>query len=144
FGLLPALPAGAVEFSWWPDNRHVVAAINEPLSGTHLWTLASKPYELRRLTVGSQRDNFPAMSRDGKRIAYTQEEVDFDLFEVHLDGSPLTEIRHTSPNELSPSWSPTEPEYVYETDRSGVREIWLRYATAGVDHPLDRKSTRLN
>jgi serine/threonine protein kinase/Tol biopolymer transport system component len=138
FGSLPALPAGAVEFSWWPDNRHVVAAINEPLSGTHLWTLDSESDDVRRFTVGPLRDNFPAISPDAKRIAYTQEEVDFDLFEVKLDGSRPKPIRSTSRNELSPSWSPSEPKYVYETDRSGVREIWLRHPTAGVDAPLVR------
>jgi serine/threonine protein kinase len=126
FMFLPDLPSGAFQFSWWPDSRHVVAAINDLRTGSHLWMLDVDSDNVRRFTAGPLRDNFPAVSKDGKQIAYAQEIVDFDLFEVPLDGSPLKPGLATSRNELSPSWSRTRQQYAYETDRNGRREIMMR------------------
>jgi Tol biopolymer transport system component len=128
FTSLPNLPAGAFQFSWWPDNRHVVAAINDLQTGSHLWMLDIDDANDMppQFTAGVLRDDFPAVSLDGKRIAHTQGIVDFDIYEVPLDGSKLRPALTSSRNELSPSWSQVDSQFAYETDMNGFREIRVR------------------
>lgn len=79
----------------------------------------------------------PAVSRDG-RLAYAQEETNFDLTRIALDGSVLQPLLSTSRDELDPAWSPAHAEYAYVTDRSGPLEIWRRAVDGQWDSPLVR------
>jgi Tol biopolymer transport system component len=114
-------------FDWLPDNRHVVAALERAsVQGAHLWVLNPETGQTIPLTTGAGTENTPAVSPDGRRIAYASQDVNFDLVEIPVDGSPVRPLLATSRNEMEPGWSPTNPEYAFVTDRTGRYEIWLR------------------
>jgi len=123
---LPDLPGGAVRFDWLPDSRRIIAAINHPEAGTHLWLGDTDRDTALPLTPGSMRENFPAVSPNGSTIAYTHEEANFDLYEIETGGSPARPILATSRNEMNPVWDKDGTQYAFETDRSGQPEIWIR------------------
>jgi hypothetical protein len=62
------------------------------------------------------------VSRDG-RIAYTQEDTNFDVVFVPLDGSPLQPLLNGSRDDFDPAWSQGGREFAYVTDRAGPLEI---------------------
>ncbi len=58
---LPDQPPGEVQFSWLPDGRHIVVALTEHIAGTHLSLVDLQRESVRRLTMGTERENFPAV-----------------------------------------------------------------------------------
>jgi Tol biopolymer transport system component len=126
-------------FSWLPDNRHIVVTTsNGPTPGTHLWVADTAPPSriasaipgltanvLRPITQTPGNEGAPAVSPDGRTVAFTWEATDFDLFEVPLDGSPLKSFLSTTRNEYDPAASPANTQYAFVSDQSGKQHIWL-------------------
>ena len=125
-------------FSWMPDSRHIVVMMGDGrVPAVHLWMADIENDQAWPITMGSESEGFPAVSRDG-RIAYAQEETNFDLVRLPLDGSGLQPLLRTSRDEFDPAWSPSPKrrEYAYVTDRAGPLEIWLRSEDGQHDDPL--------
>jgi eukaryotic-like serine/threonine-protein kinase len=130
YEILPSLSdsiRAAVAFDWLPDSRHVVTALwDDSRTATHLWRVDTRTGRADPLTMTPRSENRPSVSPDGSRLAFTFEEVDFDLIEIPLDGSAARPLLASSRNELDPAFSTDGAEYVYVTDRTGTLEIWLR------------------
>jgi eukaryotic-like serine/threonine-protein kinase len=119
------------QFDWMPDSKHLLMAMEGSL-----WIGDSERETLDRLTaspIGS--DDTPAVSPDGHRIAFSTENVDFDIASIPLDGSPPQPILATARNEFSPSWS-RSGRMAFITDRSGQDEVWLRDALGDWERPV--------
>jgi len=126
----------AESFSWMPDSRHIVMTLRTGrLPAAHLWLADTSTDHAWPITMTSESEGNPASSKDG-RIAYAQEETNFDLVQLPLDGSGMRPLLSTSRDELDPAWSPLGAEYAYVTDRSGPLEIWWRTVDGRRDSPL--------
>jgi len=134
---LPRLPDPA-PFSWMPDSRRIVFAgeFRARTPGTHLWMADTRGATLLPITATSGSEQYPAVSPDGRSLAFTVQEEDYDLVEVPLNGSALRTVLATSRTEADPAWSPVGNQYAYVTDRSGRQEIWLRSAGGTLERPL--------
>ena len=106
-------PAEAVRLV--PDSRHVILTRSDgPTPGAHLWI--GNPVEpswwarwfrltapaVTPLTTTPGNEGWPSVSPDGRTIAVTSEAMDFDLFEVALDGSGLRPFNAEHPQRLRP------------------------------------------
>ncbi len=124
-------------FSWMPDSQHLVMSF--PTAGhpqPQLWMAHVEDQDLDALTADEGIKVRPAVSPDGKKIAYASMTENFDIVEIPAAGGPVRPILSTSRNEMSPAWSPVAPLLAYVTDRSGPQEIWLRSMQDGSDRPL--------
>ena len=70
---------------------------------------------VRRLTTGPADHNFPSLSPDGKRFAFTGDEGGTsEIYVRDLDrSSPVTELTQPPLQAFSPSWSPDGKAIVY-------------------------------
>ena len=138
---VPQSPAGAAYtppmFDWLPDSRHVVVSLGEESAqGTHLWIMDTEGGGRAALTTTPASESRPAVTRDGRRVAFTSEAVDFDVIEIPLDGSAARPIVVTSRNELDPAMAPDRTQYVFVSDRNGPVQIWLRSLQGQWERPL--------
>ena len=151
FLLVPIAPEGPVRkvltsivgtanlqpFSWLPDNRHVVVGIADASGGNrHLWLGDTESPALRRITATHTNETFPSVSKEGSRIAYASEDVDFDLIALAEDGRTRRTLLATARNEMDPAWSPLGDQFAFVTDRTGPMEIWVRSRDAQWERPL--------
>jgi Tol biopolymer transport system component len=119
--------SGVTPFSWLPDNRHIVSAeVDARTPGTHLWISDTQSERIWPITADTSEESFPAVSPDGRTIAFASQKADFDLYEIETDGSPARVLLATSRNETDPVWSPTSSRFAFVTDRTGSSQIWLR------------------
>ena len=128
-GLAPA-------FSWLPDSRRLLSAFPRPIPGMHLWLTDTKRDAPRLLTTTGGFENDPAVSPNGKQLALTLQEADYDLYQLSAEHPSPSVVLATSRNEMDPTWSPSGSEMAFTTDRSGRGEIWLRSRKGDWERPL--------
>jgi len=124
-------------FSWMPDGKHLVMSFATPgHPQPQLWMAHVEDQDLDALTADAGIKLRPAVSPDGKKIAYASMTQNFDIVEIPVAGGAVHPLIATSRDEMFPAWSPVAPLLAYVTNRSGQQEIWLRNAQDGSDHPL--------
>jgi Tol biopolymer transport system component len=133
YEVLPSLTAAApaaVSFDWLPDSRRIVASLWDPATtGMHLWIADVDRNAVTQVTSTVGSENRPAVTPDGRRMAFASEAIDFNLIDIPLDGSPPKSLLATSRNELEPAFNREATRYAYVSDKGGVLRIWMRSRT---------------
>ncbi len=110
--------------AWMPDSRHLVLSLRS--MGTlesHLWMADLQRDRAWPLTRGSGSESYPSSSPDGRQVAFSAGESDYDVVEVSTRG--VRRMFGASRNESDPIWSSDQSLLAYITDRSGQDEIWV-------------------
>jgi len=76
---------------------------SEPERVSHLYVMNGDGGGLRQLTDGPSDDDFPAVSPDGSRIAFTR---NWDIHVMNADGTGVRRLTFTGGVGFQPSWSP--------------------------------------
>jgi TolB protein len=121
-------------FVWIGNQRVAVASIGA--GDTHLAVSDLGSGASYALTAGSAKDEYPALSPDGRTLAFSSGEAGYAIVEIPLDGSPAREVVASSRQAVAPSLAPDGVHLAYATNRSGVAEIWLRNRADGSERQI--------
>ncbi|HEY1494627.1 MAG TPA: protein kinase, partial [Candidatus Solibacter sp.] len=122
---------------WAPDGRRSVFSIElTPGGGSHLYAIDTVTAAVQPLTGGTGEEREPAVSPDGRRIAFTSGVEDTDLIEIALDGTKTNTLLATSRPEYNGAWSPSGLQYVYVTNAPDGPAIWMRSLAEGWARPF--------
>jgi len=83
------------------------------------------PIELISNATG--RNNYPAFSPDGKRLAFSSCSTGgagCDIWLANTDGSNQIQLTTAESSELLPGWFPNGGQIAYTSDRTGYRTYW--------------------
>ena len=121
--------------AWSGDGKSlVVAALG------NLMRVSIAGGEPQRLL--SERDvESPAISRDGRRLAYAQHVVNTNIWRVPLTRSPAAALRPTplissTRVEWLPAFSPDGRQLAFTSTRSGSWEVWISDADGSNPRPV--------
>jgi Tol biopolymer transport system component/DNA-binding winged helix-turn-helix (wHTH) protein len=86
----------------------------------------------------SARNNFPAFSPDGQKIAYTSYRpgTNGDIWLMDADGKNPSQLTLSPANESLPSWFPTVNQIAFLSDRDGHRKLWAIDLASGRERLL--------
>lgn len=101
-----------------------------------LESVRSEPKVILNSAQGAAR---PALSPDGKWLAFNTTETEEHLFVIGADGSGLRQATNGSHRNRGPRWSPDGKKIAYFSRRSGDWEIW----SLTVDSGESRQVTKL-
>jgi len=133
-------------FSWAPSGKAAYFAC-EYRGATNLWKMTLNSETMRatsveRLTAGPGPDEDPAVSPDGKRIAFSSKSQRVRVWLLPFDsnagrilgqGSPVTS---TGSQAYEPSLSPDGRKLAFSVLRAGRWEIWEKLLPDGQEIPL--------
>jgi eukaryotic-like serine/threonine-protein kinase len=105
---------GRVDFSWGRDPRFAVAArssLTATRSGLEWFDIETGRFS--PLASSESVLTSPSVSPDGTRVAYTAGDLDYDLVDIPLDGSPLRPLLASRLPEHSVHYSPRSDEFAY-------------------------------
>jgi len=133
--ILETLPAYRLtpQFSWLPDNRHIVVSVAELGRPGRLYLADTVSGRFRPVTDGTgTADQFgPVVSPDGTRFVFSEIATNIDIVTVNVRTAAVSTSIATARNEWAPSWAADGTGLVYVTDRNGEDEIWLREQDGG-------------
>jgi Tol biopolymer transport system component len=128
--------------SWLPDGRHLVLDAPMPgIPGSHLNLVDTRRRMISSITSGTGEEWAPAVSPDGRKIAFSAGKNDFDVVQVSIDGSEHHTLLGTSSQETSAVWSPSGRQFAYVTDSAGGPELWVRSMQDCWASPILRQGT---
>jgi tRNA A-37 threonylcarbamoyl transferase component Bud32 len=91
------------------------------------WLIFSRrPAEARyqaplRVTVEAGNARYPALSRDGKLLAYASDRAgNFDIYVQQIDGKTTVRLTSSPHNEVAPSFTPDGKYIVFQSDQEGA------------------------
>jgi len=97
---------------------------------------AGAPLALTR--DNSARNNFPAFSPDGRKVAYTsfRPGSSGDIWVMDADGKNPVQVTTAPSIEALPSWFPQMNQIAFVSDREGHRKFWAIDLQSGREHLL--------
>jgi serine/threonine protein kinase len=115
--------------SWTADSRDLVfaAGFNQ---ASMLWRMpASGKSPPRRISYAGSAQ-FPAVSRQGNRMAFLRLAADWHIWALDLDGNsqpmrPAGRILASTGVDAAPRFSPDGGKVAFHSDRSGIQAIWV-------------------
>ena len=96
----------------------------------HLFAYSPQTMPLTRLTANAWDDITPALSPDGKLLAYASNQNGYwDLYRIELANGGIVRLTDTPEFDAAPSWSPDGAYLTYESLQNGNLDIFVRSAT---------------
>jgi Tol biopolymer transport system component len=125
-----------------PANGRIVFSsdvVEEGQSSTHLFSMEPDVSAPMQLTEGYSGNHSPAVSPDGRTIAFTHELYDAQevvIATIAIDGSPPTWLTDPKLEASSPTWSPDGTRIAFIGQDSGKLRIFVMNADGSDPHPI--------
>lgn len=108
------------------EDGILVLAVQEGLY-SHLYLYQPASLDLLRLTFGDWQDAYPAISPDGKKLAFASTRDGFwDLYVMEISTGEINRVTETPEYDGRPSWSPDGLWLAYESYVDESLEIFIR------------------
>lgn len=112
-----------------PLNDHIVFESNRDDDNgpghQELYLIRPDGTGLARLTTTDEDEADPAISPDGRHIAYTRRPVGGDIYLMRADGSGVRQVTTYAGSDFRPAWSPDGRRLVFASERSGRDELFV-------------------
>jgi len=120
------------------ENDGIILLSMEENGYAHLFAYLPQELPLLRLTYGEWDDVQPALSPDGKRVAFASNRDGYwDLYILEISSGEVTRITNTETYEASPSWSPDGQWLAFEMYTDENLDIAILSLTDGDQEPIN-------
>lgn len=134
---------GSPQFSWAPDNRHLVVMEPTERVGTNVSVVDTNTGKTTLVARCARSTSLPKFTNDGKKIFFTANELtNFDLWIVDLQPDPISFAEDALDKIDEPTKGKPEGPITIEIDEKAIFERMrlLVRATENISNPISDKS----
>ena len=117
-------PGNSIFSDWTPDGRKIVfdsdrvtGGCSEQRCNVEIFITNVNGSDVRRLTRSPAFEGSPAVSPDGRRVAFESDrDGDPEIYTMWLDGTHVKQVTHNDWLDFNPSWSPSGRRLAYQSN----------------------------
>jgi TolB protein len=114
-----------ISATWSPDGKQL-AFISDRAGSPQVYVMEADGTRQRRLTFQGNYNQEPAWSPKGDLIAFSgrDEHRNFDIYTVNVATGKVARLTQNEGTNEKPAWSPNGRHMLFDSTRSGRRQIW--------------------
>jgi TolB protein len=141
--------APAVDISpvWNPKTGAEIAFVSDRSGSPQIYIMNSDGSNLRRLTTAGGDSSEPSWSPNGQFIAFNwrvTETGTYDVYVIDIASGQIVQLTHDAGRNEHPTWSPDGRHLVFESTRTGSRQIWTMLADGSEPRQLTTTGNNWN
>ena len=116
---------------WNPRTGNEIAFVSDRSGSPQIYVMSSDGTNVRRLITGGGDASSPSWSPNGLFIAFNWRVSDtgtYDIYVMEIATGRIVQLTHDAGRNEHPSWSPDGRHLVFESTRTGSREVWTMLA----------------
>ncbi len=131
--------------TWNPKTGNEIAFISDRSGPPQLYIMDRDGSNLRRVITQGGSATTPSWSPNGQFLAFAWqvgETGQYDIYVLEIASGRVIQLTHDSRRNERPSWAPDGRHIVFESTRSGSRQVWIMLSDGS--RPQRLTSTGLN
>ncbi len=140
-------PAVSISPVWNPKTAQEIAFVSDRSGSPQIYIMSADGTNLRRLITGGGDASAPSWSPNGLLIAFNwrvTETGTYDIYVIEIATGRIVQLTHDAGRNEHPTWSPDGRHLVFESNRSGARQIWTMLADGTNPRPLTQQGENWN
>lgn len=116
---------------WNPRTGNEIAFVSDRSGSPQIYIMSDDGTNLRRLITGGGDASSPSWSPNGLFMAFSWRVSDtgtYDVYVVEIATGRIVQLTHDARRNEHPSWSPDGRHLVFESNRSGSKQVWTMLA----------------
>jgi len=132
---------------WNPKTGNEIGFVSDRSGTPQIYTMSADGTNLRRLITGGGDAGSPSWSPNGLFIAFSWRVSDtgtFDVYIIEIATGRIIQLTHDAGRNEHPYWSPDGRHLVFESNRSGSKQVWTMLADGSSPKQLTRQGKNWN
>ena len=132
---------------WNPKTGNEIAFVSDRSGSPQIYVMSSDGTNVRRLISGGGDASSPSWSPNGLFIAFSwrvSETGTFDVYIIEIATGRIVQVTHDAGRNEHPYWSPDGRHLVFESNRSGSKQVWTMLADGSNPRQLTRQGNNWN
>lgn len=132
---------------WNPKTGNEMAFVSDRSGSPQIYIMSDDGTNLRRLITGGGDASSPSWSPNGLFMAFSWRVSDtgtYDIYAVEIATGRIVQLTHDARRNEHPSWSPDGRHLVFESNRSGSKQVWTMLADGTNPRQLTREAANWN
>jgi len=116
---------------WNPRTGNEIGFVSDRSGSPQIYVMSSDGTNIRRLITGGGDASSPSWSPNGLFIAFSWRVSDtgtFDIYVIEIATGRIVQLTHDAGRNEHPYWSPDGRHLVFESNRSGSKQVWTMLA----------------
>ena len=132
---------------WNPKTGNEIAFVSDRSGTPQIYIMSEDGTNLRRLITGGGDASSPSWSPNGLFMAFSWRVSDtgtYDIYVIEIATGRIVQLTHDAGRNEHPSWSPDGRHLVFESNRSGSKQVWTMLADGTDPRQLTHDGTNWN
>jgi TolB protein len=132
---------------WNPKTGAEIAFVSDRSGSPQIYIMNADGSNVRRLITAGGDASAPSWSPNGLFMAFNWRVTDtgtYDIYVIEIATGRIVQLTHDAGRNEHPTWAPDGRHLVFESDRTGTKQVWMMLADGTNPKQLTRQGENWN